>query len=214
MVVKEKEEKRKFKNIPVLVLNKNWLPVGVTNLKRALKLVSTEYECGTPKARIIECDDKTFEPLTWDDWSKLSPKGEGVQTVDLVLRVPEVIVLSKYSGTGGKTKVTFSRRMLFRRDNDQCQYCGCKPGTSELSIDHVMPKSRGGETTWENCVASCVDCNSKKANRTPEQAGMRLRKKPGKPKSNLAKRDYKCESWEQFLGVAYWETEIENDNQD
>lgn len=197
---------------PVLVLNRNWQPINVCTAKRAIKLVASEYDCGTPKARVINCDDKSFQTMEWSDWSDLRPKedGSGLQCVDLILRVPEVIVLSKYDGYP-VNKVHFSRRMLYKRDEYTCQYCGCKPKSSELTLDHVQPKSRGGKTKFDNCVLACVECNSFKADRTPEEAKMKLLRKPKRPQQNLLKGDYRVESWEQFLGAAYWMCEMPND---
>ena len=77
--------------------------------------------------------------------------------------------------------VAFSRRNIFKRDRFTCQFCGRQPGSEELTIDHVVPRSRGGTSTWENCVLACVPCNARKANRTPEQAGMKLRRAPVRP---------------------------------
>ena len=88
----------------------------------------------------------------------------------LRLRVPEVIVLAEYDRLP-TAAVTFSRRNIFKRDHWTCQYCGAQPGSEELTIDHVLPRSQGGISTWENCVLACVACNKRKADRTPEQAG-------------------------------------------
>ena len=76
----------------------------------------------------------------------------------------------------------FNRRNIFARDNNQCQYCGQKFPTSELSLDHVIPRSQGGQSTWENIVCACVECNVRKGGRTPKQAHMTLIRKPEKPK--------------------------------
>jgi 5-methylcytosine-specific restriction endonuclease McrA len=86
-------------------------------------------------------------------------------------------------------------------------YCGDTPGTEELTIDHILPKSMGGKTSWENCVLACVKCNSYKANRTPEQARMKFYRpdyKPFKPKFNLFKGDVRVDSWQAFLGEMYF----------
>ena len=101
---------------------------------------------------------------------------------DLVIRVPAVMRLTEYHGTL-KRGVKFSRVNVFTRDGFRCQYCGERKPSKELNYDHVKPRHLGGRTVWENIVASCYPCNSLKANRTPEQAGMRLRKAPYKPKT-------------------------------
>ena len=106
--------------------------------------------------------------------------GDGLGT--LVIRVPSVATLTRPVGNI-KRGVKFSRINVFTRDGYRCQYCGDKKTASELNYDHVIPRHRGGKTIWENIVASCYDCNGRKANRTPEEAGMRLRRAPYKPKA-------------------------------
>jgi 5-methylcytosine-specific restriction endonuclease McrA len=202
-------------NRKVLVLNRGWNPIAVVSLERAMCLiVGTVKGSNEPKARIID-PTQDFRLFTWDDWSKLkAADGEAViRSAKEHFRIPEIILLSRYNKLP-QQRVHFSRRTIYRRDGNQCQYCGCKPGTSELTIDHVKPRAQGGLTTWENCVLACTDCNRKKADRTPEQARMKLLKQPYKPKFTLYRGDYRCKSWEQILGVAYWETELESDNPD
>src|SRR5207249_9625457 len=104
-----------------------------------------------------------------------------ITTPRLRLRVPEVVTLTTYDCLPALI-VRFSRRNVFRRDHFTCQYCGARPGSAELTIDHVVPRSHGGTSSWENCVLACVTCNRHKANRTPEQAGFVLRKKPLRPR--------------------------------
>ncbi len=111
-----------------------------------------------------------------------------------------------------RTKVKFNRRNIFARDGNRCQYCGKRFPTGELSLDHVMPRSRGGGTDWENIVCACVRCNVRKGGRTPLEAGMKLIKAPIKPKTSptlglkLAHRKY--QSWKTFLDDAYWTVEL------
>ena len=130
---------------------------------------------------MVDPDD--FRLYTWADWAKLAPRdGEPfIRTVRFRLRVPEVLTLTRHDRPRHNA-VTFSRRNLFKRDHTTCQYCGVRPGTEELTIDHVIPRSQGGQTTWENCVLACVACNARKANRTPEQAGHEAAQAPGPPR--------------------------------
>ena len=111
-----------------------------------------------------------------------------------------------------KQTVKFNRRNIFARDNNQCQFCGKKFPTSELSLDHVVPRSQGGESTWENIVCACVNCNVRKGGRTPKQAHMSLIRKPEKPKRspllNLKLTHSKYQSWRTFLDNAYWSVEL------
>jgi 5-methylcytosine-specific restriction endonuclease McrA len=108
--------------------------------------------------------------------------------------------------------VKFNRRNIFARDSNRCQYCGKRSGTSELSLDHVLPRSQGGPTTWENIVTCCIACNVKKGGRTPDQAHMPLQRKPVKPRRspavNLRLGDKRYASWKQFLNEAYWTVEL------
>lgn len=195
-------------NRKVLVLNKSWNAVGVATLKRAIILLFSEYANGEPKARIIDPTTE-FQQYTWADWAALRPKdGEDyIPAGNVIFRVPEVILLSRYEKLPLQ-RINFSRRTLYRRDSNTCQYCGSQPGTEELTIDHIVPKSHGGKTSWENTVLACIKCNSKKANRTPEQAGMKLQRPPFKPKFNFFKGDVMINSWRSFVSEAYWSTEL------
>jgi 5-methylcytosine-specific restriction endonuclease McrA len=194
----------------VLELNKNWLPLGTITLYDALTAVANTHDNGQPKAKIIHPEE--LRPMTWDDWSALKPKDghDVIRSAHLVLRVPEIIMWTKFDKSRQPRNV-FSRRTLYKRDGFKCQYCGCRPGSEELTIDHVVPKSHGGPTTWENCVLACVACNSFKANRTPHQAHMKLLSVPTKPKYALLKCEHiRVKSWEQFLGEAYWNVGLED----
>lgn len=189
---------------PTLVLNRNWQPVRVATVARALLLVWKDC------ARVVDPND--FQTYDWNDWSTLRPTdGEPyIQAVTIRLRVPEVVALVEYDRMPSQ-HVPFSRRNLFKRDRYTCQYCGCQPGGNELTIDHVIPRSRGGVSSWTNCVLACVACNHRKADRTPEQAGMKLKKKPVKPawRPMYAAHDIRAENWSRFLSEAYWNVELQ-----
>ena len=189
---------------PTLVLNRNWQPVSVAPVARALSLVVAE------RARIVDPVD--FRQYTWADWAELVPETDElfIQSVTFRVRVPEVITLLEYDRVP-KNAVTFSRRNIFRRDHFTCQYCHRQPGTEELTIDHVLPRSHGGTSTWENCVLACISCNARKADRTPVGAHMPLRKIPTRPKWQplYARHDLRIESWSKFISEAYWEVELE-----
>lgn len=190
---------------PTLVLNRNWQPVNVATVARALVLLWNE------SARVVDPAD--FRLYDWADWSQLRPtEGElFLQAVRLRLRVPEVITLTGYDRLPSAA-VAFSRRNVFKRDQYRCQYCGVRPGSDELSIDHVVPRAQGGTSTWENCVLACIDCNKRKANRTPQQSGMRLRKVPSRPawKPIYAAHRLRIASWSKFISEAYWNVELES----
>jgi len=193
---------------PALVLNRNWAPIQTTTVKEAISLVAKGA------ARIIEPETFRVHDLhSWNDVSRAKARLEGsvIRSPRMELVVPEVIVLTAYAGQGERA-VVFSRRNLFKRDHYTCQYCAAQPGPEELTVDHVLARSKGGHSTWENCVLACVACNTKKANRTPEQAGMKLRKAPRKPSwkalAQFPPRERR-ESWSAFLSRAYWEVELE-----
>ncbi|MEI7700845.1 MAG: HNH endonuclease [Planctomycetia bacterium] len=189
---------------PILVLNRNWQPVAVSTVSRSLVKVWNE------SARIV--DPASFQLYTWEDWSQLTP-AEGdpvISTQWMSLRVPEVITLTRYDRLPIRI-VAFSRRNVFKRDGYMCQYCGCRPGSEELTIDHIIPRSRGGDSSWTNCVLACIDCNTRKANRTPEQASMPLRHKPIRPIWNplYAPHGVRIESWSRFVSEFYWNVALE-----
>jgi 5-methylcytosine-specific restriction endonuclease McrA len=196
-------------NEPVLVLNKCWTPINTIRLEEAITMLFKSEKNGDPKARIV--DYPSYQTFTWEDWSELKPRLDEIciRSAHIRFKIPEVILLSKYERLP-KLTCHFSRRNLYKRDDCTCQYCGIKPGTKELTIDHVVPSSRGGKSTWENCVLACVDCNRKKANRLPHEAGMKLAKEPKQPHVPMFRVDVnkRIESWEAFLGAAYWNVGI------
>ena len=187
-----------------LVLNRSWIPVQVATVRDALRLLFRDV------ARAV--NPETYEVMDFDSWASLrAPPDEPViRTVSLHVRVPEVILLWLYDGMPQREAV-FSRRNLFRRDSYTCQYCGKRPGSDALTIDHVMPRSRGGRSTWENCVLACIDCNKRKRDRTPSEARLRLLTRPIKPKwhpvLSIPVAD-RAESWERFVSRAYWEVPL------
>jgi 5-methylcytosine-specific restriction endonuclease McrA len=130
---------------PTLVLNRNWQPVHVATVARALVMLWNE------SARVVDPSD--YQTYTWEDWSKLRPaEGERfIRAVRFRLRVPEVITLTDYDRLPAAT-VSFSRRNIFKRDHYTCQYCGKQPGMEELTLDHVIPRAQGGVSRWDNCV--------------------------------------------------------------
>ncbi len=190
---------------PALVLNESWAAIHTVTVRHALRLMFT----GAAKA----VAPQTYEVHGFESWMELSvqPHEPCISTVRLRIKVPEVIVLTHYNGMPNPAAV-FSRRNLFRRDHNQCQYCGARPGTAELSIDHVFPRSRGGKSSWENCVLACMDCNRRKRDRTPEEAGMRMLKKPEKPRWSPVLEvpvGRVRQSWERFVSEAYWNVKLE-----
>jgi 5-methylcytosine-specific restriction endonuclease McrA len=178
--------------------------VGVATVARSLVKVWNDT------ARIVDPAD--YRQYTWIDWSALSPLDGApcIQTSRSCLRVPEVVTLTRYDRLPVNA-VTFSRRNVFKRDRFTCQYCGRQPGNAELTIDHVMPRAQGGVSSWDNCVLACVDCNTRKADRTPQQAGLKLQCVPSRPrwKPFYASADVRISSWSRFVSDAYWNAELE-----
>ena len=194
-------------NSAVLVLNRNYQPVHVTSVKRALSLLYL----GVAKA--IDTQYRLYE---FSDWAALSASAphDSVHTIDRRIRVPRVVVLSAYEYLP-KGRVRFSRLNIYARDHDTCQYCARQLPRAELNLDHVVPRSQGGKTSWENVVCSCVPCNLRKGGRTPAQAGMKLLKVPMRPRWTPffrgASRRITYREWLPFLNLAdasYWNVEL------
>jgi 5-methylcytosine-specific restriction endonuclease McrA len=200
-------------NCSVLVLNRHFQPIHVTNAKRAFSLLYLGV------ARVI---DREFRSFDFASWAALSADAgdDVVHTIDRAIRVPRVIILQIYDRIP-KTKVRFSRHNIYMRDGNTCQYCGLALPRTELNLDHVVPRSQGGRTTWENVVCCCIDCNLAKGARTPEQAHMTLRKLPSRPRwtptFRAAGDRIRYREWIPFLDVAnasYWNVELRDDDDD
>ncbi len=142
-----------------LLLNATWEPVTVVPWQRAMTLwVSNKVE-------IVAEHDKEVRAVTFS------------------FRLPSVVRLLRYARIRRQEHVPFTRSNIYARDNHECQYCGEHFPTEELTFDHVIPASQGGIKSWTNIVSACVDCNRKKDNRTPEEAGMALKRQPHRPSS-------------------------------
>lgn len=148
-----KRKKGNKSNAPILVLNSNYLPINITNLQKAFKLI---YK---GKAEIV---------LEGEDF---------IKTMKHDFKRPSVIRMSYHVNIPFR-KVILSKENIFKRDNHTCAYCG---RFRDLTVDHIQPKSKGGKDTWDNLISACLKCNYKKGDRTPEQAGMELLFKPYKP---------------------------------
>lgn len=140
----------------VLILNASFEPLHVCSVKRAIQLLMTEVAVRVEDADAV------------------------LRTPTRAVPVPSVVRLSRYVRRPHRPRVAFNRRNLFRRDDHRCQYCGRRG--SDLTLDHVLPRSRGGPTSWDNVVACCRSCNAKKRDRTPDEADMHLERKPKAPR--------------------------------
>ena len=202
----------------VLVLNKYYQAIRVVNVRRAFTLLCKQL------AEVVHIDtdergQSRWQNFNFESWQEVSalkaefePDGfDWIHTVRFQIAVPKIIRLLVYEKLP-RQDVKFNRRNIYARDSNKCQYCGRKFPTTELSLDHVKPKSQGGRSSWENIVCCCLKCNVKKGGRTPEQAHMHLITKPVKPRRspviNIRLADQRYASWKQFLDNAYWTVEL------
>ena len=193
-------------NTKVLVLNRSYLPVHITSVRRALSLLYQDI------ARAVDEQYRTFD---FAELGATSPPSEdAIGLVDRAIRVPRVILLMAYDRVP-RRHVRFSRFNIYARDHNRCQYCGRRFARAELNLDHVIPRSQGGTSVWENVVCSCHRCNRLKGGRTPAEAGMRLIRQPFRPQwtpfmiEAFSPRRHK--EWLPFLSgvdAAYWNTEL------
>lgn len=188
--------------LPVLVLNRLWQPVHTCSVKRALKLLCLGH------AQVVQTEGESrYQTHDIGSWVKYSvekpsePAAELVRSVKWVVEIPKIIVLSIYDRLPRK-EVKLTRQNIFLRDKYTCQYCGKIFRESELNLDHVYPRDKGGQMTWENIVTSCIPCNTRKANRLVHEAGMRLLNQPRKPRWRPLfglKKQASDQSWQEFI---------------
>ena len=188
----------------VLVLNRFYMAVRVVTVRRALTLLYRAC------AEVVTLENDQYTSYDFADWKEVSQLnasekqlGEDyIQAVGFELQAPRIVRLTRFDRMPLQT-VRFNRKNLFARDDHTCQYCGRQKPTNQLSLDHVVPRSHGGQTTWENIVCCCLRCNCRKGGRTPQQARMRLLSRPAKPRNNplLAQpiQDPRYECWKTFL---------------
>jgi 5-methylcytosine-specific restriction endonuclease McrA len=184
-------------NRHVLMMNKNWVVIGTTNVKNAILLMSR----GSARGLCME----TYVPFYWDQWiaeADNMPETEySIRTSSFSIPAPEVIILVKFDEVMRKS-VKFSPKGIYRRDDYTCQYCAKKFKAADLSIDHVVPRSKGGPNTWLNCVAACFKCNQKKGDRSPKAAGLQLQRAPFKPTWNPVfhiRPDLRPDAWKDLI---------------
>ena len=198
----------------VLVLNKMFMAVHVISVRRAFCLLAKQ------QAEVVSVEEGQYLSYDFESWAELSAfraqffrdeNDDWVRTPTVEIQAPRVVRLLEYDKVP-RQAVKFNRRNIFARDNNQCPACGRKFIMSELSLDHVVPRSQGGGTTWENIVCACVECNVRKGGRTPRQANLTLIRKPEKPKRspmlNMKLNQKKYHTWQSFLDSAYWSVEL------
>jgi 5-methylcytosine-specific restriction endonuclease McrA len=197
----------------VLVLNRFYSPVHVISARRAFCLLFKGL------AEVVTLDEGRYLSFDFQGWREASetralargPDDDFVRAVHFSVQVPRVVRLLAYDRFP-RHRVKFNRRNIFARDGHRCQYCGLRFATSELSLDHVLPRSRGGGADWLNIVSACRKCNLRKGGRTPREAGMRLLREPEQPRTSpslrlkLSQRRYR--SWRSFLDSSYSSAEL------
>jgi len=188
----------------VLVLNRLFQAIQVTSVRKAFCLLYKGH------VRAVAPDYSTYD---WEDWVDIPPQSheDSIITPTLRIRIPRVVLLVDFDRLP-RHEVRFTRKNIFYRDRNRCQYCGHKFQTRDLNLDHVVPLSRGGKSTWENVVCCCIKCNSRKGGLLPEEAGMHLIRSAVKPRWHpLVKISFttgQYEAWKNFLDIAYWNAEL------
>ena len=190
----------------VLKLNKLWQPIRIVTGVDAI----TDLYKGSVRAIDIEYDQTdlplNIAPLTWPQWQHLACRKYDyvIRTISCGIRMPTVVVCEYYNKMPIKKK-KLSKRTVYERDRGTCQYTGKKLSSKTASIDHVVPVSRGGTNTWENVVLAHIDVNYKKSNKTLEEAGLKLLRKPFEPRpvpvSVNITNEYKIKDWNVFLDM-------------
>ena len=184
-------------NSSVLVLNRSFLPIHVASVRRSFSLV---YQGG---AKVVNDRYETFD---FDSW-RAQAGATGMPCVGTTsgpVPIPRVNVLTVFDRMP-RRMLRFSRSNIFSRDAFTCQYCGKRPPRAQLNLDHVVPRMQTGRTTWENVVCCCISCNRKKGGRTPEQAGLLLRRKPKRPRwtplMSLPTASVRHREWRPYLAI-------------
>ncbi len=192
-------------NSSVLVLNRLYQAIHITSVRKAFTLL---YK---GDVRVVENDFSTYDFENWCD-IPVQADEEYISTPKYKLKIPRVVLLIYYDKVP-KQEVKFTRKNIYLRDRNRCQYCGKRYATKELNLDHVIPISRGGKSDWNNVVCCCFNCNAKKSNKSISEIGLSLIKKPKKPiwhpliRLSLKEKRYEC--WRNFLDLAYWNVELD-----
>ena len=183
----------------VLVLNRNWQAINIRTPADAFCQMATNV------ATALEIEGENhIRPVTWDEWITLPirEQDQAVRTVRGPIRLPTVIVLANFARVP-KKRPKFCARTIRERDGNRCQYTGVSLRPDEGSIDHVLPRSRGGKNAWDNCVWASKSVNAKKGNRLPHEAGLKLLTVPRAPKelpvTALIRNAHGVAEWKLFL---------------
>ncbi|HVT44445.1 MAG TPA: HNH endonuclease [Thermoanaerobaculia bacterium] len=187
----------------VLVLNRHFHAIQITSIRRAFTLLYKGH------VRAVDADYRTYDFENWQD-IPVQASDAYISTPSRRILIPHVVQLLQFEKMP-RQEVKFSRGNIYLRDQNRCQYCGKRFSSSELSLDHVIPISRGGRSSWENVVCACLPCNVKKGNKLLSECGIRLTRQPHRPKwhplHRLQGRNYP-DIWKNFLDQAYWSVEL------
>ena len=194
---------------PVLVLDRDFQATRVASVRNAIMML---YK-GTAEAVDVEdtVTGRKFNTYDFDSWEDLSEfrvefeheKYKWIRSVNRTVAAPWIVRLLDHT-VRKRHGIKLNRHNLFSRDGFKCQYCCKKFASSSLTIDHVIPKSRGGSMVWGNVVCACVKCNTKKGSRSLNECGMRLIRKPEAPKHQFPIPRVAHASWANFVDIAYW----------
>jgi 5-methylcytosine-specific restriction endonuclease McrA len=197
----------------VLVLNRGYAAIRVISARRAFTLLCRKA------AEIISIEDGHYLNYGLHDWMDVADLQREfepelhrwIQLPTFKVAVPKIIRLLMYDKFV-KPEVRLTRRNLYARDKNKCQYCGKRFPATELTLDHIVPRVQGGANSWSNLVCACLRCNTRKGGRTPKQARMQLIRTPYKPAKCESQRvrvgSAQYESWKSFLNNAYWTVEL------
>jgi len=202
-------------NENVLVLNRLWQAVNICTARRAICMLYQGH------AQAVLQEDGVFQTFAFSDWRDFSREADGslkfVHGINYRIAVPPIILLVLYDKTPHK-EVKLTRQNIYTRDKHTCQYCGRDVEKKDLNLDHIIPRHLGGKTTWENVVCSCKECNTRKGDLTPRQAGMTLICQPKKPvwrpylDFNLDRVPH--DVWRHFIDVTYWNVQLGEEEED
>jgi hypothetical protein len=207
----------------VLVLNRLWQAINVCSAKRAICFLYTGH------AKVVESKNGNYELYDFSKWLEHSqnnffsgniPDEEAhsngfIHSISCSLKKPNIIILGFYLGYPN-LRIKLSRENIYKRDKYTCQYCGKKLDQKKLNIDHILPRHRGGKTTWTNVVTCCFGCNLKKGGKILSETDMKLLQKPRAPLryplQNLHIETQEHKSWTHFIDFNKWEVEIGEDD--
>ena len=185
-----------MKKPDVLVLNRSYIPVHIVVWGKAMSLIYQET------ARPLDREYVTYSYEDWLHFTYISTDYPVVRTVNYEIAIPEIIVLKEFNKLPYRD-VKYTRQTLFQRDHYRCAYCGRQFSRDVLTVDHIVPRDKGGRSTWENTITACKSCNARKSNKMLHEVKMKMLYQPKKPKWNSplshVKKGHPCKSWHTFL---------------